>query len=66
MITTCRLNGMSPQEAFDAAGRLLEGCYRRWETVEASVPSWGDTIDVQVAKYIEGIKAVVKADLYWR
>lgn len=57
---------MSAQEAFDAAGELLESRYIRWEKAERSVPSWGAKIDKQVRRYIDGIKAVVKANLYWR
>lgn len=45
---------------------MLDYRYRSWERTEASVPSWGKTIDIQVGKYIEAIKATVKANLYWR
>lgn len=61
------MDGMTAQEAFYHVGSLLEGRYRRWDIAEAKVPKWGDeTIDLQVAKYIEGIKSVVRANLYWR
>ncbi|UKZ74540.1 hypothetical protein TrVFT333_002210 [Trichoderma virens FT-333] len=66
MVTVCRLNGMSAQQAFDKVGRLLENRYQRWDRAEASVPSWGEEADIQVRKYIEGIKCVVKANLNWR
>ncbi|EHK42537.1 terpene synthase [Trichoderma atroviride IMI 206040] len=65
MVTVCRSNGMSPQKAFNTVGKLLEQRYRRWDETEASVPSWGEKTDVQVRKYIEGIKCVVKANLNW-
>lgn len=57
---------MSAQQAFDNVGRLLEEQFKRWDIAEASVPSWGEPIDSQVKKYIDGIKAVVRANLYWR
>lgn len=57
---------MSAQQAFDTIGRLLEEQFKRWDIAEASVPSWGEPIDSQVKKYIDGIKAVVRANLYWR
>ena len=60
------MDGMSAQEAFDYVGRLLEERYRRWEAAEARVPRWEHPTDMHVAKYIEGIKAVVRANLYWR
>jgi hypothetical protein len=66
MVTVCRSNGMSPQKAFNTVGKLLEQRYQRWDKTEASVPSWGEETDVQVRKYIEGIKCVVKANLNWR
>ncbi|KAL7948162.1 isoprenoid synthase domain-containing protein [Trichoderma barbatum] len=65
MVAVCRLNGMSAQKAFDKVGELLEGRYRRWDRAEARVPSWGREADVQVQKYIEGIKCVVRANLNW-
>ncbi|KAK1252163.1 hypothetical protein MKX08_003350 [Trichoderma sp. CBMAI-0020] len=65
MVTVCRSNRMSPQKAFNTVGKLLEQRYRRWDEAEANVPSWGEETDVQVRKYIEGIKCVVKANLNW-
>lgn len=66
MVVVCRHHGMSAQEAFDTAGKLLEERYQRWEEVESSVPRWCAEIDAQVQRYIDGIKSVVKANLNWR
>lgn len=66
MVTVCQLHGLSTQQAFDTVGKLLENCYRRWEEVEASVPNWCPEVDVEVQRYIDGIKSVVKANLNWR
>lgn len=60
------MNGMSAQEAFDTVGELLQERYQRWDVVESQVPSWGEEVDAQVQRYIEAIKCVVKANLYWR
>ncbi|KAL7784317.1 isoprenoid synthase domain-containing protein [Trichoderma ceciliae] len=65
MVAVCRSNGMSAQKAFNTVGRLLEHRYRSWDKAEASVPSWGKKADVEVRKYIDGIKYVVKANLNW-
>ncbi|KFH47455.1 Presilphiperfolan-8-beta-ol synthase-like protein [Hapsidospora chrysogenum ATCC 11550] len=65
IVAACRMDGMSAQEAFDYVGRLLEERYRRWEAAEARVPHWEYPTNMHVAKYIEGIKAVVRANLYW-
>lgn len=66
MVTVCCSSGMSLQNAFNTVGKLLEQRYQRWDKAEASVPSWGKEADVQVRKYVEGIKCVVKANLNWR
>ncbi|OAA74565.1 terpene synthase [Akanthomyces lecanii RCEF 1005] len=66
MVIVCQLRGLSAQQAFDTVGKLLEGCYRRWEEVEGIVPHWGAEVDAEVQRYIDGIKAVVKANLNWR
>ncbi|KAH6607017.1 putative pentalenene synthase, partial [Trichoderma cornu-damae] len=66
MITVCRSSGMSAQKSFNTVGKLLKHRYRRWDKAEASVPSWGKEADLQVRKYIEGIKSVVRANLVWR
>lgn len=66
MVIVCQLHGLSAQQAFDMVGKLLENCHRRWEEVEASVPSWRPEVDVEVQRYIDGIKSVVQANLNWR
>lgn len=66
MVAVCRLNGMTLQAAFDTVGSLLESRYQQWEVAEAKIPSWGEKIDAEVHKYVDGIKAVVQANLSWR
>lgn len=66
MVAICRMNGMLAQEAFDRVGDLLQERYRRWDVVEGQVRSWGEEVDKQVQRYVEAIKCVVKANLYWR
>lgn len=66
MVVACERNGLSAQEAMDTVGRFLEERYRRWDVVEALVPSWGEQTDKEVRRYLDGIKAVVRANLYWR
>jgi hypothetical protein len=60
------MNGMMAQEAFDTVGELLQERYQNWDVVEGQVRSWGEEVDTHVRKYIEAIKCVVKANLYWR
>lgn len=66
MVALCRMKGMPAQEAFDTVGELLQDRYQRWDIVEGQIRRWGEGIDAQVQRYIEGIKCVVKANLYWR
>ncbi|KAH8762474.1 isoprenoid synthase domain-containing protein [Diaporthe sp. PMI_573] len=65
MVSLCRMNGMMAQEAFDTVGELLQERYQNWDVVEGQVRSWGEEVDTHVRKYIEAIKCVVKANLYW-
>lgn len=57
---------MSAQKAFNVIGDLLDERYQRWDITEGRVPSWGGETDRQATEYIEGIKNVVRANLYWR
>lgn len=66
MVAACRMTGQSPQEAFDTVGDLLEQRYQEWEDVIAQLPSWGPKIDIDVARYIQGIQNVVQANITWR
>jgi hypothetical protein len=66
MVVICRQHGLSVQQAFNTVGELLESRYRRWEVVEARIPRRGEAVNTEVGKYIDGIKAVVQANLTWR
>jgi hypothetical protein len=66
MVAACRMTGQSPQEAFNTVGDLLEQRYQEWENVITQLPSWGPMIDVDVARYIQGIQNVVQANITWR
>lgn len=66
MVAACRMTGQSPQEAFNTVGDLLEQRYQEWENVITQLPSWGPKVDVDVARYIQGIQNVVQANITWR
>jgi hypothetical protein len=45
---------------------MLSACYRDWYLAIASLPSWGEKIDMDVQRYIAIVKNVVLANLNWR
>lgn len=57
---------MPAQQAFDSVDRLLRDCYRDWYLAIASLPQWGEEVDAQVQKYIQGVQDVALANLNWR
>ncbi|KAI4215131.1 MAG: hypothetical protein LQ351_002446 [Letrouitia transgressa] len=65
LVAICRMNGMPAQQAFDHVNTLLRGCYRDWYFALADLPQWGEEIDNQVQKYIQGVQDVVLANLSW-
>jgi hypothetical protein len=58
-------SGLSQQEAYNETDELLKYRYRRWYLALADLPIWGEDVDMQVQKYIEGCKDVVLANLNW-
>ena len=44
------------QEAVDFVGNLCKTSIERFETDRASLPSWGPSLDQDVAVYIDGLQ----------
>ncbi|KAI1112886.1 isoprenoid synthase domain-containing protein [Nemania sp. NC0429] len=65
MVAVARMSGLGAQEAFDHVGNMLDSRYERWEEAIREVPSWGEEMDKDVEKYIQGVADVVRANLYW-
>lgn len=66
LVAICRLNGMPAQQAFDHVNTLLIECYRDWYLALADLPQWGEQIDVQVQRYIQGVQDAAIANINWR
>ena len=66
LVMLYRLAGMEPQEAFDQMGELLKALFRAWYLALAELPQWGEAIDSQVQKYIEGVQDMLLANVNWR
>ncbi|CZR61268.1 uncharacterized protein PAC_11164 [Phialocephala subalpina] len=65
LITVLRHTGMSTQEAFDTVGGMLQKAYREWYIAQADLPLWGEKIDADVQKFIEGCRNIMLANLNW-
>ena len=57
--------GLTPQEAYDKTDTLLKARYRQWYLAQADLPQWGEAIDKQVQRYVQGLQDIAKANLHW-
>lgn len=57
---------MTDQEAVDHIGEMLYECYRRWYEALRSLPFWGEKIDRDVVKFINGCRNIALGNLHWR
>ncbi|KAF4975191.1 hypothetical protein FZEAL_7999 [Fusarium zealandicum] len=57
--------GMSDQQAVDEIGEMLYDCYRRWHSAIANLPFWGEVIDHDVLKFIDGCRNIALGNLHW-
>lgn len=45
---------------------MLDDCYRRWYRALAEMPIWGEDVDREVLKYVDGCRNIALGNLYWR
>ncbi|KAG2098250.1 isoprenoid synthase domain-containing protein [Suillus discolor] len=57
--------GLDLQGAIDYCGRLCNISLQRFEENRANLPSWGEEIDKDVAKYVEGLQNWITGTLQW-
>ncbi|KAF4959131.1 hypothetical protein FGADI_1871 [Fusarium gaditjirri] len=50
--------GMADQQAVDQIGEMLYDCYRRWHMALANLPFWGEGIDRDVIKFVNGCRNI--------
>ncbi|KAK6845983.1 terpene synthase metal binding domain protein [Apiospora arundinis] len=62
-VAVCRMNGASAQHAFDEIASLIEARFYLWDETLKTLPSWGEKVDFQVHRYIQGIQNIVQANL---
>lgn len=57
---------MNYQEAVDYVGEMLNDCYRTWYEALNNLPFWGEKIDRDVLKFIDGCRNLALGNLHWR
>ncbi|KAI1124634.1 Presilphiperfolan-8-beta-ol synthase [Nemania abortiva] len=65
LIILLKKQGLSNQEAIDKIGQMLDDCYRRWYRALADMSIWGEEIDKEALKYIDGCRNIALGNLYW-
>lgn len=54
---------MTLQEASDHVGKYCQELMDRFISAQARLPSWGASVDSEVARYIQGLGCWVKGNL---
>ncbi|KAG2113473.1 isoprenoid synthase domain-containing protein [Suillus discolor] len=57
--------GLDLQGAADYSGKLCKSVIQRFEDSHATLPSWGEEVDKQVAIYIQGLQDLMVGSLHW-
>ncbi|KAI0808724.1 Presilphiperfolan-8-beta-ol synthase [Xylaria sp. FL0064] len=65
LIILLKKQGLSAQQAVDKIEEMLDDCYRRWYRALAEMPVWGEDIDREVLKYVDGCRNIALGNLYW-
>ncbi|TLD09425.1 uncharacterized protein PgNI_07114 [Pyricularia grisea] len=65
LIHIYRNQGMTAQEAFDQAGNLVVRAIRRWHLAQLDLPIWGEHIDKEVQRYLQGFLDSCVGSLNW-
>ncbi|KAI6277828.1 hypothetical protein MCOR27_001023 [Pyricularia oryzae] len=65
LIHIYRNQGMTAQEAFDQAGNLIVRAIRRWHLAQLDLPIWGEKIDKEVQRYLQGCLDSCVGSLNW-
>ncbi|KAG2031494.1 isoprenoid synthase domain-containing protein [Suillus americanus] len=57
--------GLDLQGAIDYADKMCKDAIQRFESNRASLPSWGEEVDRQMAIYVEGMQNWMVGSLHW-
>ena len=50
----------------DQIGEMISDRYKRWYSALANMPIWGEGIDREVLRFVDGCRNVALGNLYWR
>ncbi|KAI1163815.1 Presilphiperfolan-8-beta-ol synthase [Nemania serpens] len=65
LIILLKKQGLSEQQAVNKTEDMLDDCYRRWYRALAEMPIWGEDVDREVLKYVDGCRNIALGNLYW-
>ncbi|KAF9637887.1 hypothetical protein BFW01_g8783 [Lasiodiplodia theobromae] len=65
IIHVYRKQGLSEQQAVDAVEEMFSGLYKGWYLALSELPSWGEQIDREMLKYIDGCRYLAIGNIYW-
>ncbi|PNP58994.1 hypothetical protein THARTR1_01242 [Trichoderma harzianum] len=66
LITILKAHNLSDQEAMNSIGKMLDDCYKTWQSALDQLPTWGEEIDREVLKYLDACRNVGLGNLHWR
>ncbi|GJJ07191.1 hypothetical protein Clacol_001391 [Clathrus columnatus] len=65
VIIFMKQHDMELQEAIDTVGEMCFKALESFEYYKTKLPSWGEDIDIQIARYIKGLENWLIACLHW-
>ncbi|KAL8820953.1 MAG: hypothetical protein Q9191_007410 [Dirinaria sp. TL-2023a] len=65
LISLLQEQGGTVQDAVDKIGEMINHCYKRWYRALADMPIWGEGIDREVLRFVEGCRNLALGNLYW-
>lgn len=65
VIIFMKQNNMELQQAIDVVGEMCFEALENFQSHKRKLPSWGRSVDEQVARYIRGLENWLIACLHW-
>ncbi|KAF9878407.1 hypothetical protein CkaCkLH20_03899 [Colletotrichum karsti] len=65
LISLLKAQGHSTQAAVDKISDMIDECYKAWYGALVRMPVWGEKIDKEVLKYLDGCRNIALGNLHW-